>query len=427
MPIRAALCVAVCAAVFGAAPVLAADLPAAAPAAVGMSADKLSAVTQGLNDRVAAGDIAGAVAMAARDGKVFYSAAVGQRDIAAGAPMRPDTLFRIYSMTRPMTAAAILMLQDDGRLRVSDPVSKYLPAFAGQKVLNDPNGVDPAQSRARRGDITIANLLTHTSGVGDRASKYYVGQKVRAWDMTSAQVVGNYAAVPLFDDPGTAFRYGESAEVLGRVIEVVSGMPLDQFLQRRLFGPLSMTDTVFFVDPARAPRLAALYRKGEDGELAAFENEPIPVTQRRALISGGVGLVSTGPDLLKFAQLVLDGGAANGKRLLSPAAAQAMRTDAIPAALKPIGKTGYMAGSGWTLGGLAIVDDPSKYDHTVDRGEVWWDGSVGTRFWIDPAEGMVSVVLAQAAPAGGGGFRETFKTRLYDAILQRRAPAGARP
>ncbi len=427
MPFRAVLLAAAFAFGLTVAPSLAADLPVVAPASVGISAEKLDAVTQGLNDRVAAGDIAGAVASAARDGKLVYQASVGLRDLSSGAPMTPDTLFRVYSMTRPITATAILMLQDDGRLSVDDPVSNYLPRFADQKVLNDPEGVDPIQSRPRRGEVTIGNLLTHTSGIGDRASKLYVGQKVRAWDMAAAQVVDNYAAAPLFEDPGTAYRYGEGAEVLGRVIEVVSGMPLDQFLQRRLFAPLGMIDTVFFVDPARAPRLAALYRKGEDGKLVAFENEPVPVTQQRALVSGGVGLVSTAPDMLKFAQFVLDGGVVDGKRLLSVKAAQQMRTDAIPAALKPIGQTGYMAGSGWTLGGLAIVIDPSKYNHTVDRGEIWWDGSVGTRFWIDPAEGMVAVVLAQASPAGGGGFRETFKTRLYDAIVRRRAPPEARP
>lgn len=405
----------------------AADLPVAAPASVDLSAEKLDVVTQGLNDRVAAGDIAGAVAVAARDGKLVYSASVGWRDLPSRAPMTPDTLFRIYSMTRPITAMAVLMLQDDGRLSVDDPVSKYLPKFTSQKVLIDPEGLDPAQSRPRRGEITIANLLTHTSGIGDRASKLYVGQKVRTWDMDAAEVVDNYAAVPLFEDPGVAYRYGESAEVLGRLIEVVSGMPLEQFLQQRIFAPLGMTDTVFFVDQARASRLAVLYRKGDDGKLAAFENEPIPVTQRRALASGGVGLVSTAPDLLKFGQFVLDGGMAGGKRLLSVRAAQQMRTDAIPAALKPIGRTGYMAGSGWTLGGLAIVTDPSKYNHTVNRGEVWWDGSVGTRFWIDPAEGMVAVVLAQVSPASGGGVRETFKTRLYDAIVRRRAPPEAQP
>jgi CubicO group peptidase (beta-lactamase class C family) len=204
-------------------------------------------------------------------------------------------------------------------------------------------------------------------------------------------------------------------------------MRLDQFLQRRIFAPLGMTDTVFFVDQARAGRLAALYRKGEDGKLVAFENEPIPVTQPRALLSGGVGLVSTGPDLLRFAQFVLDGGVVGGRRLLGARSAQQLRTDAIPAALTPLGASGYMAGSGWTLGGLAIVTDPSKYNHTVDRGEIWWDGSVGTRFWINPAEGVVAVVLAQVSPAGGGGFREAFKTRLYDAIVRRRAPGEVRP
>lgn len=431
--LRAVLRACALAASLSAGPALAADLPAAAAAAVGMSTAGLTAVTQGLQDRVAAGDIAGAVAMAARDGTLFYSAAVGSRELAAtgataaaaGAPMTPDSLFRIYSMTRPMTSVAILMLHDEGRLNLDDPVAKYLPRFAGQRVLTDPEGADPAQSRPRRGDITIRQLLTHTSGVGDRASRLYVGARVRAWDMPLASVVDNYASVPLFEDPGTAFRYGESAEVLGRIVEVVSGEPLDAFLRRRLFAPLGMTDTVFFVDAARATRLAVVYRRGEDGRLAPYEIEPIPVTQPRALVSGGVGLVSTAGDLLKFAQFVLDDGMVDGRRLLAPATARLMRQDAVPPTLKPIGRTGYWLGSGWTLGGLALVTDPARYDHAVDLGEVWWDGSAGTRFWINPREGLVAVVLAQVVPARGGGFRETFKTRLHAAIAQRRGATDA--
>jgi len=398
----------------------AAELPATAPAAVGMSADRLEAVTQGLRDRTAAGDIAGAVAMAARDGKLFYSAAVGSRDLAVGAPMAPDALFRIYSMTRPITSVAILMLHDQGLLDLDDPVARYLPKFADQAVLRDPDGTDPAQSRPRRGDITIRHLLTHSSGIGSRTSRLYADQKVHAWDKPLATVVDNFAAAPLFEDPGTAFRYSESAEVLGRIVELVSGMPLDAFLQQRLFAPLGMTDTVFFVDAARAPRLATVYRRGEDGKLAAYEIETIPVTEPRALVSGGVGLVSTAGDLLRFAQFVLDDGVAGGQRLLTPATARLMREDAIPATLKPIGSSDYWPGTGWTLGGFAVVTDPAAYDHQVDRGEVWWDGSAGTRFWINPHEGIVAVVLAQTVPARGGGFRETFKTRLQAAIAQRK-------
>lgn len=379
---------------------------------------KLAAVTQGLEARVAAGDIAGAVAVASRDGKPFYSAVVGKRDLATGAPMTADSLFRIYSMTRPMTSVAILMLADDGKLSVYDPVSKYIPAFASQRVLTDPEG-DGSQTRARRGDITIGQLMTHTSGVGERGSKLYVAAKARAWDMPAATVADNYAKAPLFEDPGTAFRYGESAEVLGRVVEVVSGMPLDRFMERRLFKPLGMTDTVFFVDPKRSARLAPVYRKGADGKLGEVEMEPIPVTQRRALISGGVGLVSSASDLMKFGQFVLDKGVANGKRLISPRAAFMLYEDAIAPALKPIGPTGYYAGSGWTRGGFAIVDDPSKYNHTVSKGEIWWDGSAGTRFWIDPSQGVVAVILAQVQPASGGAFRETFKTQLYEALDRR--------
>lgn len=420
MRINAALRIAALALALSAGPALAAELPATAPAAAGMSADRLEAVTQGLRDRVTAGDIAGSVAMAARDGKLFYSAAVGSRDLAAGAAMTPNALFRIYSMTRPITSVAILMLHDQGLLSLDDPVAKYLPQFAAQAVLLDPDGTDPAQSRPRRGDIAIRHLLTHSAGIGSRTSSIYADRQVHTWDKPLATVVDNFAAAPLFEDPGTAFRYGESAEVLGRIVELVSGMPLDAFLRQRIFEPLGMTDTVFFVDGARAPRLATVYRRAGDGGLAPYEIETIPVTEPRALVSGGVGLVSTAGDLLRFAQFVLDDGMVGGKRLLTPATARLMREDAIPAALKPIGSTGYWPGTGWTLGGLAIVTDPAAYDHRVDRGEIWWDGSAGTRFWINPREGIVAVVLAQVIPAGGNGFRETFKTRLQDAIIQRK-------
>jgi CubicO group peptidase (beta-lactamase class C family) len=390
-------------------------LPAAQPESVGMSSAKLAKVTQALQAHIDAGDIAGAVVGVMRNGKLVYSAAMGRRDIASAAPMTFDSLFRVYSMSRPMASLGILMLQDEGRVNVNDPVQKYLPKFAGQRVLLDATVQDPAQTRPRKGDITLANLMTHTSGFGNRESKMYVDRHMRSWDQSLAQVVDNMAAAPLFTDPGTAYRYGESADVLGRVIEVVTGQKLEDFYQQRIFGPLGMHDAVYYVDPARAGRLATVYRPGPDGKLQPFEIEPIPVTAHRALISA-VGLVASAADYLRFSQFFLDNGRVNGKQLLSPAGVRLAEKNAIPDTVLPIGKTGNSAGTGWSLGGFAVVMNPAAYDQTVSPGEFWWDGSAGTRFWVDPKENMVTVIMAQVQPSDGHHFREQVKTLVYDAI-----------
>jgi CubicO group peptidase (beta-lactamase class C family) len=396
------------------------DFPVATPAEVGMSADKLDKVTKALQAHVDAGDIAGAVGGVVRDGKLVYLKAVGKRDIASSAPMTTDALFRIYSMTRPIPSLGILMLRDEGKVDVSDPVQKYLPKFAGQQVLENPDAPAWDQTRPRKGDITLANLSTHTAGFGGRETKIYVEHNVRSWDQSLEQVVDNMAAAPLFSDPGTRYRYSEGGDVLGRIIEVQSGMRLQDFYQQRIFGPLGMTDTIFYVDLARAARLATTYRPA-NGKLQAFEIEPIPVTQQRALISA-VGAVSSTTDLLRFGQFFLNNGRVNGRQLLSPEGIRLAETNALPAAVLPIGKSGYNLGSGWTLGGFNVVMDSTPYDHTVNRGEIWWDGSAATRFWIDPKENMVTVIMAQLQPTDGRHFREQFKTLVYDAIEKHKTP-----
>jgi len=232
--------------------------------------------------------------------------------------------------------------------------------------------------------------------------------------------VDNVAALPLFEDPGTRFRYGMHSEVLGRVIEVASGVPLEQFYQTRIFGPLGMTETMFYVDPSRAPKLATLYRRDGSGVLQPYELETIPVTERRALVSSGVGLVSSTMDFLRFSQLFLNDGQVNGRRILSPEAVQMAMRNGVPEALFPLQANGYWAGSGWSLGGFAVVMDTEAYNHTVNVDEAWWDGSAGTRFWIDPHENIISIVQAQISPAGGNGFREEFKTLVYEAIEESR-------
>jgi CubicO group peptidase (beta-lactamase class C family) len=304
---------------------------------------------------------------------------------------------------------------------VNDPVQKYLPKFADQRVLVDPGATAPDQTRPRKGDITLAYLMTHTSGFGNRESRMYVDRHVRSWDQPLRQVVDNMASVPLFEDPGTAYRYGESADVLGRVIEVVTGMTLEDFYQQRIFGPLGMADAVYYVDAARRGRLATVYRPVAGGKLQPFEIEPIAVTEHRALISA-VGLVASTTDYLRFSQFFLDDGKVNGRRLLSPRAVQLAQKNAIPDSVLPIGKTGYNAGTGWSLGGFAVVMNPAAYDHTVSPGEFWWDGSAGTRFWIDPRENMITVIMAQIQPSDGKHFREQFKTLVYDAIEKHKTP-----
>ena len=388
----------------------------ASPDEVGLSAPALTAATEALQAQIDAGDIPGAVAAIVKDGKLVYVQALGYKSIESQQPMTADALFRTYSMTRPVTALGILILQDKELLSVNDPVQKFLPQFAGQTVLQDAADADPQEVRPRRGDITIAQLLTHTSGIGDRNSAMYRANNVHSYDQTLAQVVDNVAALPLFEDPGTTYRYGMHSEVLGRIIEEVSGQDILSFFQQEIFTPLGMTDTVFYVDESRRDRLATVYRPDADGRLRPHEMEHIPVTERRALNSSGVGLVSSTADFLKFSQLFLDNGMANGRRVLSEQGVRQAAENAVPDALMPIGSNGYWAGSGWSLGGFAVALDPSAYNHTVNEGEFWWDGSAGTRFWIDPAENMITIIMAQVSPASGNGFRERFKTMVYEAL-----------
>ncbi len=387
------------------------------PASLGLSAQGLQAVTAALQAHIDAGDIPGAVAAVMKDGKLVYAEALGYKHIEEQRPMSFDALFRTYSMTRPITSVGILILHDRGLLNVNDPVQKYLPQFANQPVLQDASDADVQEVRPRNGDITIAQLLTHTSGIGDRNSALYRANNVHSYDQTLEQVVNNVAALPLFEDPGTVYRYGMHAEVLGRIIEVVTGQDILSFYQQELFEPLGMTDTVFYVDDSRRERLATVYRPDAEGRLRPHEMEHIPVTEPRALSSSGVGLVSSTADFLRFSQLFLDGGVApDGRRILSEGAVRMAAENAVPAALMPIGASGYWAGSGWSLGGFAVALEPSAYNHTVNQGEFWWDGSAGTRFWIDPEENMISIVMAQVSPAGGNGFRERFKTLVYEAL-----------
>ena len=401
-------------------PVIAQEFPRVSPDSVGISSTGLAAVTQKLQRHVDEGHIAGAVAAVLRDGKLVYLESVGKRDLAADSPMEDDALFRIYSMTRPVTSLAAMILWEEGKFQLDDPISKYLPQFAEQRVFVDAAAPNMNQTRTRNGDIKVADLMRHTSGLGSRSSRIYVEQAVRLRTINLAQLTENAARVPLFEDPGTNFRYGLSATILGRLIEVWSGQPLDEFMAERIFKPLGMADTVFWVDSSRRSRLATVYGPSGDGSLQVVAMEEIDFTEQVPLVEGGVGLVSSTLDFARFSQLYLNGGELFGQRLLQADTIALMMENSIADALLPIGAGGYMAASGWTLGGFAYALDPAGYDHTVSPGEVWWDGSAGTRFWIDPVQGIVTVIMAQISPAGAQGFREEFKNGVYAAITERR-------
>ena len=401
-------------------PALAQDLQRATPESVGLSSAGLERATEALQAHIDAGDVAGVVAAVARDGKLVYFEALGRRDLQTRDPMPEDALFRLYSMTRSITSTAVMILWEEGTFQLDDPIATYLPQFAEQRVFVDAGAPDMSKTRARRGDITVRQLLTHTSGIGSRSSPIYRAERVRLRSIALPQMVDNAARVPLFEDPSTRFRYGISTTMLGRLVEIWSGMPLEQFLDERVFDPLGLTDTVFWADGERADRLATVYRPDNaSGELHPHAIEEVPFTERPTLIEGRVGLLSSTRDFLRFSQMFLNNGELGGTRVLRPETVEMMTRNHVPDSVLPLGTRGYMAGSGWGLG-FNVVLDSSAYTFPLGEGEYWWDGSAGTRFSIDPEHGIITVIMAQVSPARGGGFREEFKRLVYDAIVDER-------
>ena len=295
----------------------------------------------------------------------------------------------------------------------------YLPEFANQRVLLNSQSTDINQTKARVSDITVQHLITHTSGLGSRSSQLYRENRVRDKNFSLNEMVANAARTPLFQDPGTQFRYGIHATILGKLIEVWSGRPLEEFLEEELLSRLGMDSTMFWANRSDQDRLAIVYRP-TNGALVPYQIENIPFTTRPRLIEGGVGLLSSVGDFINFSQMILDGGVFQGERVLQPETAELIYENAVPEAAMPIGTTGYWTGSGWTWGGFNLVLDPGAYNFPVSEGTIWWDGSAGTRYFIDRQQNIIIVIMAQVSPSSGGGFRENF-SRLVDAsILERR-------
>ena len=386
---------------------------------VGMSSSALLNATARLQQHIDDGELAGVVAAVARDGKLVYFESLGKLSLESGKSMQNDALFRIYSMTRQVTSAAVLKLYEDGKFQLDDPIKMYLPEFESQRVLLDSSSIDITQTKERTGDITVANLLTHTSGLGSRSSELYKENNVRDKNITLDQMTSNAARIPLFQDPGTQFRYGIHATILGKLIEVWSEQPFEEYLQENILNPLEMGSTMFWAEGDDASRLAELYRPN-NGRLDPYKIESVSWTSRPTLIEGGVGLLSSVSDFLNFSQMVLDNGKFKGRPVLSEKTAALMYVNAVPDQAMPIGNRGYWLGSGWTLGGFNLVMNPAEYNFPVSKGTIWWDGSAATRFFVDSIESTVIVIMAQVSPSSGGGFREIFSEMIDKAIIERR-------
>lgn len=357
--------------------------------------------------------ISGAVGLVAVHGNVVFEEAVGWKDVEDQQPMTADTIFRIASMTKPITSTAAMMLVEEGRLHLDDPVSQFIPEFASPNIVVNGSNGDSSFAPAHA-EITIRHLLTHTSGISYRFSgvepltRLYaeagISDGLSQTEGTIGQGMARLATMPLLHEPGTAWKYGLSTDVLGYVIEVVSGTTLDQFFRERIFEPLRMSDTYFFLPADEVPRLAAVYRPVRDG-LRKLVEEPIqegPVLFStsshyrgpRTYFSGGVGLVSTARDYFRFSQMILNRGELDGVRLLQPETVDSMTTNQVGDLNVGAGKVGF---------GFSI--------ELHDGRPTWgWGGFFFTRFWIDPEREVVGIFLSQLWPNQRSPVDDVFRS-----------------
>lgn len=384
-----------------------AQLPRVRPESVGLDPRPLADASTLLSKFITDRKIAGAVAAVARRGRTAYFEAAGFQNLETGAAMTERSLFRIYSMSKAVTAVGAMALFEDKRFALEDPVSKYLPEFRDVRVLDVITGLP----RPPRREITVSDLLLHTSGLSHRSSELYRTEKVRTRSITLPQFIENIVRAPLMEDPGTGFRYSEATTVVGRLIEVWSGQSLDVYLRNRLFDPLGMVDTGFWAASEQIPRLATVYAASPDG-LKPFEIEDVPFTERPALLEGSVGLVSTVPDFMRFGQMLLNRGQLDGVRLLSEKTVTLITANGLSDPLLQL----RGGGMGWALANVNVVVDPSQVKDSPNVGEYGWDGTAGTIFWIDPKTEMVTVLMTQSVPANPDGLRQRFKALVNAAV-----------
>jgi len=426
---------------FGVLPVSAADYKMVKPEKVGLSSERLKNMDRLIDRYVAEKKIAGAVVMVARKGKIAYFKETGLADV--GKPMQKDTIFRIVSMTKPITSTAIMMLYEEGKLLLSDPVAKYIPEFRNQKVLvPNPAGADfPYHLEPVKREVQIRDLLAHTSGilylflndvypnptrtmVTDLYKEVGITDGFCRPDETIGDMVKRLARLPLYAHPGEVWDYGLNSDILGYLVEVVSGMRFDKFVEQRIFKPLKMKDSHFYIPEEKLPRLAAVWKSDWKGSLVRADDKPIIAGDlclnpgdAEALsgkyLAGGANVLSTVYDYFRFAQMYLNGGELDGVRLLS------RKTVELMTATNHIGEhdAEFLHSKGWKFGlGFAIQADR---EHPVDSGDVGtyeWAGIYSTRFSVDPKEEKITIFMSQTNPFG-------HHFELWDKVLVQSASA----
>ena len=394
----------------------AAEIPTAAPEDVGMSSTKLAKVDDVLDRLVEQKRLAGGTVVIARRGKIVHFKSYGMADIESKRAMKNDAIMRFYSMSKAITSAAVMILKDEGKLDVNDAVSKHIPELQDVKVATSDGLVAPQR------EVTIADLLRHTAGYTYGGSSQPAAdaafKKVDPLDheRTVRQMGERLADVPLAFQPGEDWIYGISIDVLGRVIDVASGQPLDKFLKQRLFKPLGMKDTGFFVPKKKHDRFAQVYNSDEQGKLTIGDNEAHrDFTKPRAFLSGGGGLVSTARDYLRFLMMIQQGGTFDGKRLVSEKSVQLMTTSQLPKEVPHI-YFGDQQRVGVGFGfGFSVREKMSDWDPTGRVGEYGWGGMASTHYWVSPKDELIVITLEQTLPYS---FMTEFAVKglIYDAL-----------
>ncbi|MER7577085.1 serine hydrolase domain-containing protein [Streptomyces sp. NPDC126514] len=399
------------------------------PAEAGLDPKALDRLDQHFAHYVDEGRLPGFLVAVSRGGRVAHLTTHGDRDLAAGRPVAPDTLWRIYSMTKPVTAVAALLLVEEGKLALDDPVGRHLPAFAEPRVYVEGSGTD-VRTRPAAGPLLIRHLMTHTAGL---TFAFYhchpVDALYREANLESAVLPGSdlartvdvYASLPLQFDPGTQWNYSVASNVLGRVIEVVSGRPLDEFLAERVFGPLGMTDAGFRVTDAQADRLAELYGETDDGGITPIPGLPLR-NGRPRFLSGSGGLAASAHDIHRFMELLRRRGELDGTRLLAPETVDLMTSNHLPdgADLRSFGSRPAHDepnndGVGFGLG-VSVVIDPSRTRAPAGLGTYGWSGVATTTFWIDPTRDLTVQFMTQVRPKTSHTMFTDLKRLVHEAV-----------
>ncbi len=398
----------------------------------GLDPERLARLDAALQAYVDAGTLPGAVALVASRGETAYLKAFGHRDREAGDPLETDDIFRIASQSKAVVSVAIMMLQEEGRLLISDPVGRHLPEYLETTVAraNDDGTYDVV---AARQPITIRHLLTHTAGItygGGTAAREWVEADITGWyfahrDEPIRETVRRMAALPFEADPGEYWVYGYATDILGAVVEVASGTALDEFLRTRIFEPLGMPDTHFYLPPEKRDRLTVVYSAGQDGLARAPDpggmvGQGAYVDGPRMSFSGGAGLLSTAPDYARFLQMLLNGGKLGDARILSPKSVELMTVDHLGGLLvRDLNDASAVFGAERGVGfglGFRVVEDVGAHGVPGSEGIYGWGGAYHSSYWVDPEEELVVVYLAQLIPAGNLDDHAKFRALVYQAI-----------